>query len=377
MDPLTHGLLGAVAARAVLGPRLGHAGWMAGAAAGMLPDADFFIRSDADPLLNIEVHRQFTHSLAFAPIGGTLAALPWLTFRKFRSDSRSVLAAGLVGYATHGVLDACTTYGTHLAWPFSAERESWNLMTTIGPLFTLFLLLGLVFAALRRSRAPAIAALMLCLAYVGAAGWQREKAEAALERIARGRGHAVDRAEIFPTVGNPLVWRTLYRSGDTLHADRVRIPFSGEAQWKQGARMAQIGEGDLSPAERADPRVRRDFHRFRYFSAGWVTRAPRDSSVIADARYSLDTVAFEPIWGVRFKPAQPVPTEWVARDRERRIPLGELWREISGNDERYRPLPSALLEVARNCPPIRPLSPEAASCPPSRNGCLFPAAPSC
>lgn len=358
MDPFTHGLLGAVAARAVLGPQfgrpLGHAGWMIGAAAGMLPDVDFFIRSDADPLLNIEYHRQFTHSLAFAPIGGVIAALPWLTFRKFRIEWRAVLAAGLVGYATHGVLDACTTYGTHLAWPFSPARESWNLMTTIGPLFTLFLLLGLlfglVFAALRRSRAPAFAALALCLAYVGTAGWQREKAEAALERIAAGRGHPVDRAEVFPTVGNPLVWRTLYRSGDTLHADRVRVPLSGEAQWKQGPRMAHLDERDLTADERADPRVQRDFRRFSYFSAGWVTRAPRDASIVADARYSLATDDFEPIWGVRFRPAQPVPTEWVARDRERKIPLGELWQEITGRAEGYRPLPPARLEVACKAP---------------------------
>ena len=84
MDPLTHGLLGAVAAKAVLGRRLGHAGWMIGAAAGMLPDVDFFLHSDADPLLNIEVHRQFTHSLAAIPVGGAIAALPWLTFQTFR-----------------------------------------------------------------------------------------------------------------------------------------------------------------------------------------------------------------------------------------------------------------------------------------------------
>ncbi|GAB1411814.1 hypothetical protein MASR1M97_05500 [Candidatus Desulfobacillus denitrificans] len=119
MDPLTHGLLGAVAAKAVLGRRLGHAGWMIGAAAGMLPDVDFFIHSDADPLLNIEHHRQFTHAFAAIPLGGALAALPWLTFRKYREQWRGVLAASLIGYATHGVLDACTTYGTHLLWPFS------------------------------------------------------------------------------------------------------------------------------------------------------------------------------------------------------------------------------------------------------------------
>lgn len=80
MDPLTHGLLGAVAAKAVLGRRLGHAGWMIGAAAGMLPDVDFFLHSDADPLLNIEVHRQFTHSLAAIPVAARSPPCPgWLS----------------------------------------------------------------------------------------------------------------------------------------------------------------------------------------------------------------------------------------------------------------------------------------------------------
>ncbi|MBS3917128.1 MAG: metal-dependent hydrolase [Sulfuritalea sp.] len=365
MDPLTQGLLGAAAAQAVLGRRLGHRGWIAGAIGGLLPDADILIRSTADPLLAIEYHRHFTHSLAFIPAGGLIAALPWLTFRKQRQDGKLLIAASTIGYATHGLLDACTTYGTHLLWPFSPERASWNLMTTIGPLFTLFLMLGLVFAVHRRSRAPAFAALALCLAYVGAAAWQRERAEDALWHIAQARGHAVDRAELFPTVGNPLVWRTLYRSGDTLHADRVRMPFSGDPQWRQGARMAQIEERDLTAAERADPRVCRDFHRFRYFSAGWLARAPRDARVIADARYSLQTDVFEPIWGVRFKPAQPVPTEWVARDRERKIPLAALWQEITGRAEGYRPLPPARLDVARSAAPQQNPTEPPSSCSPS------------
>jgi hypothetical protein len=47
-------------------------------------------------------------------------------------------------------------------------------------------------------------------------------------------------------------------------------------------------------------------------------------------------------------PPQPVPTEWVARDRERKIPLGELWQEITGRAEGSRPLPPARLGIARD-----------------------------
>ena len=48
MDPLTQGLLGAAAAQVVLGKRLGHRGWIAGAIGGLLPDADILIRSTVD-----------------------------------------------------------------------------------------------------------------------------------------------------------------------------------------------------------------------------------------------------------------------------------------------------------------------------------------
>jgi inner membrane protein len=75
-----------------------------------------------------------------------------------------------------GLLDACTNYGTHLLWPFSPVRVAWHWITTIGPWLTLILLVGLVFAVRRRSRGPALLALLLGLGYVGLAAWQRERA---------------------------------------------------------------------------------------------------------------------------------------------------------------------------------------------------------
>ena len=50
-----------------------HALWI-GAAAGMAPDLDVLIQSSTDPLLALEYHRQFTHSLLFVPIGALLCA---------------------------------------------------------------------------------------------------------------------------------------------------------------------------------------------------------------------------------------------------------------------------------------------------------------
>jgi inner membrane protein len=338
MDPLTHALLGATAAQAALGPRLGRKAWLIGAVGGVLPDADILISSAVDPLLAIQYHRHFTHAFAFIPAGGLLAALPWLAWRSRREERATMYGAGMLGYATHGLLDACTNYGTHLLWPFSPLRAAWHWVTTVGPLLTLALLVGLVMAVRGRSRAPAMAGLLFGLAYVGAAAIQRERAFDVQATVAAARGHPIERAEMFPTVGNPFVWRSAYQSGGAIHQDRLRIVGGGAPLWKDGGTMQLLRAEDLPDELRGNARVRRDFERFSHFSAGWVARADDDPAVIGDARYSLRTDRYEPIWGVRFHPAATIPTEWVDRTRRNRIPLSELWAEIAGRAPGYRSL---------------------------------------
>lgn len=356
MDPLTHALLGASAAHVAFAPKLGRRAWLIGACAGMLPDVEFFIRSAEDPLLNIEVHRQFTHAFAFIPVGGAIAAAPWLLSRTprvlardvqstslgraWRADWKPVLGAATLAYATHGVLDACTNYGTELLWPFSDLRVAWHWLTTIGPLMTLALLVGLFFGVRSGRRWPAVLGLLGALAYTGVAAWQQERALTAQAEIAAARGHAVDKAKMFPTVGNFFLWRSVYESGGVLHTDRVRA--GGELTWKPGSTVALAPEASLTPAERTSERVVRDYRRFARFSDGWVARAPAVPEVYGDARYSLSTERFEPIWGVRFHPEARIPTEWVDFTAKNRIPFGGLWAELSGRDPGYGPLPGGV-----------------------------------
>lgn len=347
MDPLTHALLGAATAHALVGSRQNCRIWMVGALGGILPDADILISSVSDPLLAIEYHRHFTHSFVFIPLGGLIAGLPWLMQtwlmqKKQRLNSWAILAAATIGYATHGLLDACTNYGTHLLWPFSTDRTAWHWITTIGPLLTLTLLVGLIFSTLRHSRLPAVAALILSLAYIGNAAVQREHALAAQQPIAASREHPITRANMFPTVGNPFIWRSVYQSGNMLYTDRIRIMGNSTPLWKEGSAVALLRERDLPPDIYQDARLLRDFARFNYFSDGWVARATGDSSIIGDARYSLRTDIFEPIWGVRFKSGTPMPTEWVDRTAQNRVPLRLLWDEINGNSPGYRAIPSSI-----------------------------------
>ncbi|MFT5657456.1 MAG: inner membrane protein, partial [Gammaproteobacteria bacterium] len=76
MDPLTQGVLGAALPLAAA-RRSDHlvAVGILGLLSGMAPDLDVLLRSSSDPLLYLEYHRQFTHSLVFIPFGGLLCCL--------------------------------------------------------------------------------------------------------------------------------------------------------------------------------------------------------------------------------------------------------------------------------------------------------------
>jgi inner membrane protein len=338
MDPLTHALAGAAAARVVTGRSLRAAALVPGAIGALLPDVDALIRSSADPLLYAEFHRHFTHSLAFVPVGGLVASLPWLVHRATRGQWRAYLAAATVGYATHGVLDASTTYGTLLLWPFSTTRVSWDAVAIVDPIVTLVLVVGLTLAFWRRNAAPAAAALLVCGAYLAAGTAARDRAMEAQQEIASARGHTIVRGAVFPGFASNVLWRSLYLAGGTLYMDRIRVPWSGSPTWKPGTTVPLFRFSDLAPQVRTDPRLARDFWRFNWFTDGWMTRTPGDATLIADARYSESSDRFEPVWGIQLDVPGPVPVAWIDRSGQRRIDPRELWDEIRGADPGYRPL---------------------------------------
>ncbi|MCX8819684.1 metal-dependent hydrolase, partial [Vibrio parahaemolyticus] len=124
MDPLTQGLLGATLPLAVSNKRNLAVVGVLGVVSGMAPDLDVLIRSSTDPLLYLEYHRQFTHSLLFIPFGSFICALllyPLFAKKRGLSFRQSWLYCAL-GYSTHALLDACTSYGTQLFWPISNTR---------------------------------------------------------------------------------------------------------------------------------------------------------------------------------------------------------------------------------------------------------------
>lgn len=323
MDPVTQGALGAAATLALLARRVPlSAAKLAGMGAlgGMAADLDVLIRSDSDPLLAIEFHRHFTHSLAFIPIGGSCAALPWLASRELRPNWRFVLLASTIGYATHAVLDACTTYGTLLFWPFSDLRVSLSFISVVDLTFTLPLLGAVIASAVRGTARWACLGLLWAACVMGLGVVQQLRAERLQHAIARQRGHTIERGAVFPTITNTVAWRSVYRSGSRYYVDKLRVVPLGETCVTPGTSVPVL-ENPLDDPERAGrmhPTSRRAERLFRWFSANWVALDPEDPSVVGDLRYSFSPGEALPIWGVRIDEASG-KVEWI-NNRSRRTP---------------------------------------------------------
>lgn len=280
---------------------------MAGAAgffAGVLPDLDVLIHSSQDPLLFLEYHRQFTHSLLFIPVGALLATLLLWPVLGARLGFGALFVCCLLGYGVHGLLDACTSYGTQLFWPFSDQRVAWSVVAVVDPAFTLPLGLAVLLAAWRGSRAWALAGLGWALLYLLLGLVQRERAEQALQQLADRRGHVSVRLEAKPTLLNLLLWRGMYESEGDLHVAAIRPGLRGVHVLPGGSvprfqpRLADSGLPEGS-------RVQRELMRFDGFSQGWIYRDPADPGFVGDARYALLPDAIDALWGVRFDPADP------------------------------------------------------------------------
>jgi inner membrane protein len=353
VDPITHAFLGAAVAqvafpalsgrdRRAATPEASHPlsgrtvpAWgvaALGAAAATLADADVFLRVWSDPALPWAVHRQFTHALAFAPLGGTIAALPFFLFRSWRARWRPVLAVAILAYVTHGLLDACTSWGTSLFLPFSGASAAWDLIAIVDPFFSAALIVGVLLAARRRRPAPAFAALAVCAAYLGLGARQHAAAMDQIARLAAERGQTIERARAIPTPGNLVLWRGLSVSGGRIHADGIRVPLASAPRGWSGASVPLFQPGPEG-VPGGDPRAARiaDVEgRFQRFVDGYAALDPERPDVLADMRYSLEVASFAPLWGIRVRADDGAadPVSWVELTTDRRGALRRLWSDL-------------------------------------------------
>lgn len=164
MDPITHGIAGALLGKAFFskstsgkpqtqldeGQRRARIATrvaiFAATLGAVFPDVDVIADMIShDPLAIVRYHRGITHSffgLPFFAVG--LAALTrWVT-RRWKIPSPSFAMLSLIygtGILSHILMDGTTSFGTRMLTPFSQRRVAWDWIFIIDFVFTSLLLL--------------------------------------------------------------------------------------------------------------------------------------------------------------------------------------------------------------------------------------------
>lgn len=304
MDPISQGAVGAAAALFVAKKPGVRRAAVIGGISGMAPDLDVVFRSGEDPLFALEMHRQFTHALAFIPVGGLLVALfLWALFYRKRSFKEVWLLA-TVGYATHGLLDACTSYGTQLMWPFTDMRLAWDITSIIDPFITLPLLIVVITTCITQRKNWLYRGTALVALYFGFSIFQYQRALNEVEHIAGSADHAVIRARAMPTLGNVFVWRTLYEYDGNYYINAVALPLFSLPRIYPGEPIAKLNMARDFPAIDVQSTQFNDVERFCWFTDNWLVIEPGTTHTIGDLRYAVEPDSAHSLWHITLTPTQ-------------------------------------------------------------------------
>ena len=319
MDSITQATLGAGIAGAFMGHRYGRKALLAGAALATLPDLDVLIRH-GDPLSQMINHRGFSHSLLV--LTAFSCFLSWLAKRLRLHDDgqeygRLLLTIWLILF-THPILDAFTSYGTQLWWPFRPVPASWSSVFIIDPFYTLPLFIGVVIALIvgpRPRMRKALCWLLLIgagylLASLGAKQW----AEARVERMLSESGERPVAMFSAPQPLNIILWRVVAELDDGDYIEAVTGMLDDrDPEFIRFPSNARLG-AQLEPRTAIDG--------LRWFTGDWLRYDDINGElVVSDLRMGIGTghYSFRFLIGAR----DPDTGKWKAM-------TPEYWRDGPG-----------------------------------------------
>lgn len=304
-----------------------------GAVAGTIPDLDVVWRFLTDTITATEMHRGFSHSIVFSVLAAPL--LGWLVHQlKKRPDVgwRGWSKLFFWGLFTHPLLDAFTTWGTQLFWPFD-WRVAFNSIFVIDPLYTVPFLVCVVIAAfkkrgsLSRKRTNNLGIylssgyLILTLVLKCAA---HSKIASALEN----QNIAYTQISTRPALLNTILWNANvdtqenYLIGDYSFFDSQEPSFKAYPKNRKASQEIDTTQG---------------VRRLRTIAEGWyITSREKGSWYFNDLRFGLIPIDPQhPQFVFRYKLEQKggniIATEDRPKPKDGRAVFRTLWERIKGN----------------------------------------------
>ena len=287
MDSLTQATLGAAVGEALLGKKLGNRAVAWGLLFGTLPDLDIIFSPFLDNARQLAFHRGASHSLLLMVIASFALAKPLANL--WKKEKITPTRAGwfvFLAWSTHVLIDCFTVYGTSILWPFSETRVAFNNLFIIDPLYTLPLLVSLVWLCFCRTKKTQKKrtrllqwGLGISTAYVALTFGLKEIASSAFDADLARREITYERRMEAPTAFNTLLWRSVVDRGDELWVGYRSVfeSSSDPVRWTIYPRRAET----LAGMEKE-----REVATVKWFSRGWWIARPHAEGVwIADMRF--------------------------------------------------------------------------------------------
>ena len=299
MDPFSQGLLGSSLASSFSEKKSLRISAFCGAVAGTVPDLDILIRSKEDTLLFIEFHRHFSHSLFFVPLGSIIVSLILYSLLRNITSFKNIFIYTTLGMLTHGFLDSCTSYGTLLLWPLSELRVAWNIISIIDPIFTFTLVFFLFLSILKKSLMLVRLGLAVSLIYLGFGAVKYMQVKDYVTELASQRGHKIERILLNPTIGNNILWRSIYQFNKNYYVDAIYMPLTKKSSHLEGVVLEVIDKEKVFSKLSPKSLQREDIRRFSYFSQDFIYLHPDYPNAIADLRYGTLPHDYKSLWGIQ------------------------------------------------------------------------------
>lgn len=288
MDSLTQIVLGAAVGEAVLGKKVGNKAMLYGAIAGTIPDLDVLSRYFADTVTAIEWHRGVSHSiffsLVFAPVFGWLISK---LERKQHVTWQNWSWLMFWGLFTHPLLDAFTTWGTQLFWPFDV-RLAFQSIFVIDPLYTLPFLVLLIMAMSKQRTDPKRErynrlGLSISTGYLAATVVLKGMAYQRFEMALEAQGVSYSDIDTRPTPFNTLLWTANIDAGDAYLIANFSFFDEEPIAFQKYPKNHQL-LGELAANDKVI--------RLEKITDGWFTVAKRNGALFFnDLRFGLISLA--------------------------------------------------------------------------------------
>ncbi|MEO9887018.1 MAG: metal-dependent hydrolase [Balneola sp.] len=297
MDPVTHGLVGATSVQLFSDKETFRTASFIGFIAALAPDLDVFLGSASNPLLTLELHRQFSHSFIFIPFGALIVSLILWLFVKKRITFKHTYLFSLLGYSTAGLMDYITSYGVYLFWPFLDERFELNIVSVFDPLLSVGLLITASIALYTKKKVYSYGLAGWLFLYLCFAGIQKSRVEDIAADLLLAENDSNPELIIKPTIGNQILWSVRFVDDREICSSGIRAEFFSTPIIYKG-NCATLVDWKSKFKQFNGTVMYKDIERFSELSDGLLVRHPNHPEVLGDARYSMLPTTVSPLWGI-------------------------------------------------------------------------------